>query len=169
MRLNSLIYSAISIIVVVIVSSCSIKAPQDRGHAVRTYSQEVFDLSSSADQAYRESHWIDAVRHYTKLTEIVPADAYIWFRLGNTYAQQGFYNQAIHAYEASIERDPSQPKPWFNLSTAYLLHAQAAMNNSWQQLRADDPARIDIEIRLSKLHDLIHQRIEDSETLIKVR
>jgi Flp pilus assembly protein TadD len=126
------------------------------------YSDEVFQLSATADNAYRESRWIDAVRHYKKLTEQVPGDSYAWFRLGNTYAQQGAFDQAIHAYETSLENNGHQPKPWFNLSTAYLLNAQAAMQNAWQQLRPDDPARHMIEKRLRLLSELIHNKIEDT-------
>lgn len=144
------------------VASCASPAGSQLPSAVVAYSDEVFRLSADADKAYRESRWIDAARHYQQLTEDVPQDAYAWFRLGNTYAQQGAYDQAIHAYEVSVERDSLQPKPWFNLSTAHLLNAQRAMQRSWQTLRTDDPARKLIEHRLELLQELIHDRFEDS-------
>ena len=125
------------------------------------YTDEIFRLSAEADRAYRQSQWLEAARHYTNLTVKVPEDAYAWFRLGNTYAQQGAFDQAIHAYRASLERNATQPKPWFNLSTAYLLNAQMAMTRSWETLRPGDPARALIETRLRALADLMHQRIED--------
>ncbi|MEE9321487.1 MAG: tetratricopeptide repeat protein [Granulosicoccus sp.] len=128
---------------------------------LNAYSDEMFKLSSIADNAYRESRWIDAVRYYQRLTEQVPGDSYAWFRLGNTYSQQGAFDQAIHAYETSLENNKYQPKPWFNLSTAYLLNAQVAMQQAWQTLRTDDPARGMIEKRLRLLGELIHNRIED--------
>ena len=126
------------------------------------YSDDVFEMSALADNAYRASRWIEAARHYSKLSELVPQDAYVWFRLGNTYAQQGAYQQAIGAYEHSISRNAEQPKPWFNLSTAYLLKAQAAMQQSWSQMREDDPARDFIAAKLQMLDALMHSRIEDS-------
>lgn len=128
------------------------------------YTDDVFRLSSEADRAYRESRWIDAARQYRQLTDDVPSDAYAWFRLGNTYAQQGDYGRAIRAYESSLERDAGQAKPWFNLSTAYLLNARAAMMRAWGQLRPDDPARPMIERRLDALRELVHERIEDTPT-----
>jgi len=132
------------------------------GTASRTEEADVFALFSSADRAYRESRWIDAARGYQRLTERVPDDAYAWFRLGNVHARQGAYDRAIHAYEASIARDAEQPKPWFNLSTAHLLNAQATMARAWERLRPGDPARRMIERRLEGLRALTHDRIEES-------
>ncbi len=123
---------------------------------------DVFDLSSRADSAYEQNQWLDAARHYEKLTLKVPQDPYIWFRLGNTYARQGDYRQAITAYETSLSRNSRQPKPWFNLSTAYLLSAQAAMLRAMENLRSNDSARVMIERRLVVLDELMHQRIEDA-------
>ena len=130
------------------------------GEASR-YTDDVFALSAAADRAYREGRWIEAARDYGELTEAIPGDAYAWFRLGNTHAQQGDYERAILAYEASLERDAEQPKPWFNLSTAYLLRAQAAMERARERLRPGDPAREMIDRRLEGLRALVHGRIED--------
>ena len=148
---------------IVVLASCT--NPLSRKQSIihmNMYSDDVFDLSALADKSYQESRWIDAARQYQQLTEQVPQDAYAWFRLGNTYAQQGLYGRAIHSYEESIERNPEQPKPWFNLSTAYLLNAQIAMRKAWGKLRPGDPARQLIEQRLDLLKELVHSRIEDS-------
>ena len=133
------------------------------------YTDDVFRLSGEADRAYRESRWLEAARKYGELTEAVPADAYAWFRLGNTYAQQGDFRRAIAAYERSLERDATQAKPWFNLSTAYLLNAQTAMMRAWGQLREGDPARAMIETRLATLRTIVHERIEDGPTRTGIR
>jgi len=124
-----------------------------------SYSGDVFRVSEIAEKAYRESRWSDAARHYQNLTEKVPGDAYIWFRLANTYAQKGEFDQAIHAYEQSIERDSMQPKPWFNLSTAYLLNAKVALMQSWEKLRAGDPARDIIMRRIGSIDHLMNQEM----------
>ena len=123
------------------------------------YSSDVFRVSEIAEQAYKENRWSDAARHYQKLTEKVPGDAYIWFRLANTYAQNGDFDQAIQAYEKSIERDALQPKPWFNLSTAYLLNAKVALMQSFENLRAGDPARDIIMRRISSIDQLMSQEM----------
>lgn len=127
-------------------------------------SEALFAMSRRADRAYSESRWIDAVREYQRVVEQVPEDAAAWFRLGNTYAQQGAYDRAIHAYETSIMHDATQPKPWFNLSTTYLLKARDSMRLSRERLREGDPARLLIEERLQGLARLVHGRFEDSVT-----
>ena len=146
-----------------IATSCATTSPQAPAPAKPSaYTDNVFELSAVADRAYQASRWIEAAQHYSKLSELVPQDAYVWFRLGNTYAQQGAYQQAIGAYENSISRNSEQPKPWFNLSTAYLLKAQAAMQKSWSQMREDDPAKQLVATKLQMLNALMHSRIEDS-------
>ncbi|MEE9334676.1 MAG: tetratricopeptide repeat protein [Granulosicoccaceae bacterium] len=149
--------------VMLLATACATTAPQSPQMAKPApYSDDVFEISALADKAYRASRWIEAAQYYNKLSELVPQDAYVWFRLGNTYAQQGAYQQAIGAYETSISRNAEQPKPWFNLSTAYLLKAQAAMQMSWSQMRADDPAKKLVATKLQMLNALMHSRIEDS-------
>lgn len=152
--------------VVLLVSACAATQDGASGFAFSAGDggRDAFRLSDEADHAYRESRWIDAARLYGELTERISGDAYAWFRLGNTYAQQGDYARAIRAYEASLERDADQPKPWFNLSTAHLLHAQQAMLRARDRLRPDDPARTMIDARLAGLDALVHGRIEDVPT-----
>lgn len=124
---------------------------------------DLFMVSVNAQRAYQQSRWLDAVRLYQEIIEHVPADAVAWFRLANTYAQQGAFDRAIHAYEQSITHDSEQPKAWFNLSTAYLLNAQSAMQRSHTGMRKDDPARAMIDNRLHMLSNLIHGRVEQAD------
>lgn len=65
---------------------------------------------------------------------------------------------------SSLARDREQPKPWFNLSTVYLLDAQAAMREAYAQMRPADPGRALIARRLRALEALIHGRFEDDAT-----
>lgn len=119
---------------------------------------DLFLMSVEAQRAYRESRWIDSVRLYQTLVERLPSDAYAWFYLANTYAQQGAFQPAIHAYEQSLRHDTEQPKAWFNLSRVYLLNAQLAMRQSMSLMAVTDPARDAIVKNLKTLEDLIHAR-----------
>jgi len=121
---------------------------------------KVYKLSALADRAYKNNRWIEAALHYNKLTNLAPHDAYVWFRLGNTYTKQGFYPKAIVAFEKSIELNAEQPKPWFNLSTTYLLRAQAALKISWSQMKNDDPGKRFVATRLHMLEALMHSSVE---------
>jgi len=118
-------------------------------------------VSVEAQRAYQESRWLDAVRHYQQIVEHVPADAVAWFRLANTYAQQGAFERAIFAYEQSLTHDDEQPKAWFNLSTAYLLNAQSAMQQARERMHDDDPVKSMLDVRLMSLSSLIHTRVEE--------
>lgn len=149
-------------------SGCAMQGEhQEEGLSAK--SKQVLELTTQADRAYRESRWTDAARDYQRLTTEIPQDAYPWFRLGNVYAQQGAYDRAIHAYEMSLSHDAEQAKPWFNLSTAYLLNARLAMMRARDQLRPNDPARDLIEERLQQLAKLVHGRIEDSPTPVGLK
>ena len=116
---------------------------------------DLFSISVDAQRAYQESRWFDAVRLYQEIVHYVPGDATAWFRLANTYAQQGAYDRAIHAYEESLKYDSDQSKAWFNLSTAYVLHARSAMQRSRSLLAAGDPAKQMIQQRMDTLDALV--------------
>ena len=122
---------------------------------------DLFLVSVNAQKAYQQSRWLDAARFYQEIVEHVPSDAIAWFRLANTYAQQGALERAIHAYQQSLTHDSEQPKVWFNLSTAYLLNGQSAMQQAHARMRATDPARMTINARVHRLGELIHGRAEE--------
>ena len=118
-------------------------------------SVDLFSLSVDAQLAYQESRWFDAVRLYQEIVHHVPKDATAWFRLANTYAQQGSYDRAIHAYEESLKYDVDQAKAWFNLSTAYVLHARSAMQRSRLLLASGDPGKQMIQQRMDTLDAVV--------------
>ncbi|WP_157735862.1 tetratricopeptide repeat protein [Granulosicoccus antarcticus] len=114
-------------------------------------SEALFALSAKADIAYRGQRWPEAASHYQQLTEAVPKDAWSWFRLGNVRTQQGQYEAAIQAYSVSIGREGKAAKPWFNLSTVYLLNARKALLQAAQFLASDDPAHVSISSRIDAI------------------
>jgi len=122
---------------------------------------DIFEVRQQAEQAYLESRWIESVRLYQSLVERNPGDSAAWFRLGNVYAQQGAFERAINAYQTSLSSDADQPKAWFNLSTAYLLNAQSAMQDARDRLEDSDPAKQLIVERLTALSALVHGRFEE--------
>ena len=123
-----------------------------------------FAIAELADSAYAKSQWLEAQRHYKTLSELVPDDAYAWFRLGNTHIRQGEVTQATHAFEEALRRDPQYPKAWYNLATAHLLNAQHALRQTYHNLRPEDPGRLLAQQRLHALDQLIYQRLEEPES-----
>lgn len=98
---------------------------KEQGSA-RLSSDALISRYQTADQAYREQRWSDAVKGYRVLLALLPDDAFLWFRMGNALVQSGRWNEAIVAFETSLRADPAQHKARFNLSTVHLLAAQAA-------------------------------------------
>lgn len=151
----------ISVMVLLLTGCASIPdKPPENERSLDTLA--IFQTRQQALIAYQQSRWIEAVRLYQQVVAQIPEDADAWFRLGNTYAQQGVYQRAIHAYQQSLNYNGEQPKVWFNLSTAYLLNAQAAMRGAHARLRASDPAKQLIAERLNSLDALVHGRFEES-------
>ena len=116
--------------------------------------KELFDALKKADTAYSEGNWLGAEQYYQQLIDKVPNDAYAWMRLGNTRLQQGLLKAAIVAYQESILHDPDQSKSYYNLSTAYMLQAQQALEQAQQKLQSYDPGLILISQRIRGLQEL---------------
>lgn len=117
--------------------------------------EHLLAVTRKADTAYKSSQWSDAADLYRVLLEKLPEDPYVWFRLGNSLTHQGHYQQAIYAFETSLAKDAGQSKPWFNLSTTYLLGAQLASMRAMESLAFDDPARNVMQHRLIALAALL--------------
>jgi len=117
--------------------------------------EALMDLVQEAELAYQSAQWDTAAAQYQKLVGVLPDDPYAWFRLGNSLTQQGRYSQAILAYERSLEYDSVQAKPWFNLSTTYLLGAQVATLKAWEAEGISDDTRAVAQNRLNMLTALL--------------
>ena len=122
----------------------------------RNLSQEqLMELVQQADTAYQREQWSNASSLYLELLAVLPDDPYAWFRLGNALTQQGQYSQAILAYENSLNHDAVQAKPWFNLSTTYLLGAQVATLRAWESAGISNSTRDVAKRRLDVLTVLL--------------
>lgn len=130
-------------------------AESGSSQASATSSEALFALSAKADSAYRAQRWDEAELYYRRLTDAVPNDAWSWFRLGNIRTQQGQYGEAMQAYSVSLVRDGKSAKPWFNLSTVYLLNARKALAQAAQLLSPDDPAQVTIRARLDAIDAVV--------------
>ncbi|MFK8078021.1 MAG: tetratricopeptide repeat protein [Granulosicoccus sp.] len=135
--------------------------PQTNTHSFGKFDQNdsrstnMILLMENADEAYDSGNWNSAIELYEAILASIPQDAYAWFRLGNALTRTGQINRAIYAYETSLSHNHGQFKPWFNLSTAYLLGAKIATLNSLQSISLNDPSRALAETRLNRLNALL--------------
>jgi tetratricopeptide (TPR) repeat protein len=126
-----------------------------------TPTKKAFSHLEMADRAYAQGRWVEAEQHYHTITEMAPNDFYAWFRLGNSRLHQANIEAAIHAYESSLQRDPRQPKPHYNLAEAYLMKAHQSLLRAQSLAKESSYERQAIEEKLKKLHDIIYKPISD--------
>lgn len=120
----------------------------------KSESSVLFQVLDKADAAYAEGNWLEAEMYYQQLINKVPDDAYAWLRVGNARLQQGQISSAIAAYQQSITHNPGQTKPYFNLSTAYMLQAQRALEVAKKNLQQHDPGLALVNHRIDGLKAL---------------
>jgi len=124
-------------------------------------SKELFVLLEKANNAYSDGNWLEAEMYYQELLEKVPTDSYAWLRIGNARLQTGQIDAAISAYAESIKHNPNEPKPYYNLSTAYMLQAQRALESAKQNMQRHDPGIALVNQRINGLKDLSTGKYSD--------
>lgn len=65
--------------------------------------------------AYQGGDYDQASKLFEKLTDEIPKDAELWFKLGNSYAREKKPQQAIEAYQNALLREPDMAKAWYNM------------------------------------------------------
>ena len=65
--------------------------------------------------AYQSGDYDQASKLFEKLTDEIPKDAGLWFKLGNSYAREEKPQQAIEAYQNALLREPDMAKAWYNM------------------------------------------------------
>lgn len=120
----------------------------------KSSSKELFGTLEKANAAYAEGNWLEAEIYYQQLVRDVPEDAFAWNRIGNARLQTGKVKAAIAAYKKSLEHDPKQSKPYYNLSTAYLIEAQQALEDAKNNMQSHDPGFEYVMNRMRALKEL---------------
>lgn len=68
-----------------------------------------------AFSAYESGDFTRASKLFGELTEEIPKDAELWFKLGNSYARDKKPQRAIDAYQNALLREPGLAKAWYNM------------------------------------------------------
>ena len=101
--------------------------------------EELIQLQQNAQAAYQDKDWDKAVDYYGTLSQRMPEDAEIWFRLGNSYARLNKHGAAIQSYQQALSRDPRNSKTWHNLGIVQLKLATNTFIEMQNNTNADDP------------------------------
>ncbi len=92
-----------------------------------------------ADQAYQAQDYSNALNYYKKLSEAVPAEAELWFRLGNTLARLNRTDEAVKAYREALLRDTRFSKAWYNTGLNQLRASSETFSESLRYIPKTDP------------------------------
>jgi tetratricopeptide (TPR) repeat protein len=111
-----------------------------------------------ADQAYQSGDFPQALRYYKKLSEAVPGEAELWYRLGNTYARMQRDEDAVKAYREAVIRDTHFSKAWYNAGLSLLRASSATFSESLQYIPRNDPVYKISESYNQKLLQLIDEQ-----------
>jgi tetratricopeptide (TPR) repeat protein len=76
-------------------------------------------LFMDGDAAFARKEYYPALIRYLDSTRLNPNDAIVWNRLGITYAQLSYYQEAIAAFQRSTRLNSKYAYPINNLGTAY--------------------------------------------------
>lgn len=136
-------------------AACNVTLPVAEQRATKT-THDPFILASKGDAAYEVGNWLIAERYYHALAQQVPNDGYAWSRLGNIRLRQHNFTAAIHAYEQALQRNSDDPRTHYNLATAHLLQARAALRKAQVSLPSKDPAVALIAEKLHRFEALVY-------------
>lgn len=93
----------------------------------------------SAYEAYEAENYATAAEQFEQLVDVVPKEADLWFRLGNSYARTQRPEKAVKAYENALLRAPSMSKAWYNMGIIHLQQALKAFVDLELYGDASDP------------------------------
>lgn len=93
------------------------------------------DLLRSEGATYmQKGEWANAVKTFSKLTEIAPTDKTAWFQLGYAHHAQGAYLKAISSYEKMLAVPgfhPLNATTMYNTACAYSLKGETDKAFDW--------------------------------------
>ncbi len=119
--------------------------------------EELIKLQQNAQAAYQAKDWDKAVDYYGTLTQRMPNDADIWFRLGNSYARLNKHGAAIQSYQQALSRDPRNSKTWHNLGIVQLKLATNTFIEMQNNTTADDPLNRRATYVINAITNLLEQ------------
>ena len=122
---------------------------------------DVSTIMAQADQAYEQGDFAAAELAYLQVIAHAPDNASAQYRLGNTFARQQRYAEAIRAYQASLEQDAKQVHAYNNLATVYMYQAQAILASGVEHLPAEDGDTAQIKHMLWRLKKITPVKLRD--------
>ena len=100
---------------------------------------DLLALQRQAAQAYNDGNYGRSTDAYRELSEALPSDADMRYRLGNSLAKQGDVEGAMAAYREAVLRDSGHAKAWHNLVYLQLQGVGHTVAEMYLHLDRNDP------------------------------
>ena len=126
--------------------------------------EELIKLQQNAQAAYKNKDWDKAVDYYGALTQRIPNDSEIWFRLGNSYARLNKNGAAIQSYQQALSRNSRNSKVWHNLGIVQLKLATNTFIEMQSNTNPDDPLNVRAIQLVDGISRLLNQNSNEAAT-----
>ncbi|MBB1521162.1 tetratricopeptide repeat protein [Aquipseudomonas guryensis] len=100
---------------------------------------DLLDRQRQASEAYAAGDYARASLEYRYLSEQLPKDADLRYRLGNSLAQEGEVDGAMQAYREALLRDSKHAKAWHNLIYLQLQGVGQSVAEMYLHIDRNDP------------------------------
>lgn len=96
-------------------------------------------MHDQAEALYQAGNYADALPLFKRLAGDFPRDSELQLRVGNCYAREGHFEQAVAAYELAVLRDPGASRAWYNLSYVRAQMLAATVVRMHEHIEPADP------------------------------
>ena len=124
---------------------------------------EITKIEQQAQKAYNEKDWVAAEAAYQKLVENLRQESEPWFRLGNVYTRTNRPDEAIYAYQQSLNINPNNTKAWNNLGVTQLRQATNTFVNMQQHMHIDNPLNDRVNNVVEVMTDLMENGFNSND------
>lgn len=101
--------------------------------------ERAFKLHDRAEMLYQQGEYQSALPLFQQLTRQFPREPEFHLRVGNCYAFENQYDQAVSAYERALDENPRLSRAWYNLSYVRAQILAATVTRMYKNLDPADP------------------------------
>jgi len=129
--------------------------------------KELIKLKQNAQVAYQNNDWEKSAEYYERLSQRIPNDAEIWFRLGNAYARLNKHGAALQSYQQALRNDSKNSKVWHNMGIIQLKLATQTFVEMQEYITPDDPLSIRAIQLVDGISRLLKQDVSKSDAVLQ--
>ena len=118
---------------------------------------DTIELEQLANIAYDNESWEEVIRYYRMLSNKIPNDEKLWYRLGNAYAQINNTKSAIDAYKTALAVNSKDSMILHNLAIAQLQESTKTFLELKKYTRTEDPLNQRAQLAIKAIAPLLNK------------